>query len=694
MHTLAIDKDFMADLARLEKEDARTVLAVFEDFTSASQPEQVLERLEAGRNPRFRSMTIDQTWRAIFLAPQSGDVYTALRILPDEEARRWTETTDVSVNAVTKGIEMRNDGALDEALPELVSSADNLFCHFSDSGLRRLGIDDKTLQVARTLTSEGQLLAAKQILPSTQWDVLFDLSAGYTADEVFAQMGAALDDDPFDASDLDSAVLRSRSRISLIEDQDELLMAFAYPFATWRVYLHPSQRKVVEASFAGPARVTGGPGTGKTIVALHRAYNLAQRSAGRVLLTTFTTNLCEELQSRLEMLADDENVESRIEIITIDKLATRLCKREHRVLKRVSREDENQLWDEIIDQLGLQLSASILASEWRQVALALQVTSQEEYVAAKADGMGRLLTPEQAVEVWNGLQAFEQTLHRRGAWTHETIRREAIHLLDENPEKPYRHVIVDEAQDLSADQWRLLRAAVPDGPDDIFVAGDTHQRIYDNYVTLHDVGIDVEGRSSELDLNYRTTAEILAWSLELLRGEPIDDMEGGLESIARCRSALRGQAPRLVGLSSSAAEVQYVTEAVIDWISQGVDPSDIGIATRTHRLASWMERVIRAEGIPTFYLSGDQNLGGGVGIGTMHGMKGLEFRCVAIPGLSASLFPEKNSVTPAGVDKHAHEQDIEREKCLLFVACTRAREELLVTWNGKPSPFLHSIAAV
>lgn len=694
MQTLAIDKDFMADLARLDKDDARTVLAAFENFKNASQPEQVLERFETARNPRFRSMAIDQTWRAIFLAPQSGDVYTALRFLPADEARQWAETTDVSVNAATRGIEVRNDEALDQALPKLVPSPDSLFGYLTDSELRRLGIDDKTLQVARALTSEEQLLTAKQILPSTQWDVLFDLSAGYTADELFAHMGEALDDDPFDVSDLDSALLRSSSRISLIEDQEELRMAFAYPFAAWRVYLHPSQRKVVEASFAGPARVTGGPGTGKTIVALHRAYNLAQRNAGRVLLTTFTKNLCEELQSRLEMLADDEVVESRIEIITIDKLATRLCKREHRFLKRVSRKDENQLWDEIVDQLGLRRSASLLASEWRQVALALQITSQAEYVAAKADGKGRLLTPEEAVEVWNGLQAFEQALRRQGSWTHETIRRAAIHLLDENPEKPYRHIVVDEAQDLSPDQWRLLRAAAPRGPDDIFIAGDTHQRIYDNHVTLPDVGIDVEGRSSELNLNYRTTAEILAWSLELLRGEPIDDMEGGLESIARCRSALRGQAPRLVRLSSSAAEVQCVTEAVIDWISQGVDPSDIGIATRTHRLASWIERVIRTEGLPTFYLSDDRNIDGGVNIGTMHGMKGLEFRCVAIPGLSANLFPEKNSVTPAGVDKHAHEQDIEREKCLLFVACTRAREELLVTWHGEPSPFLQSIAAV
>jgi len=360
----------------------------------------------------------------------------------------------------------------------------------------------------------------------------------------------------------------------------------------------------------------------------------------------------------------------------------------------LSADEETHVWQSVIDEHSLSLTEAVLASEWRQVALALQVTSREEHLAAKQKAMGRVLTPDQVAEAWKGIQSFEKSLSQLGAWTHETVRREATRLLIDASEKPYRHIVIDEAQDLTADQWRLLRAAVPEGSDDIFIAGDTHQRIYDNHVTLRDVGIDIQGRSAELSLNYRTTAEILGWGLGLLRGEPIDDMNGALDSIARCRSAIHGAPPRLLGFKSSQIEEQCVVEAVRDWISEGIDPSEIGIATRTHWFGGKILKVLRSEGIPTFDLANGQNLDGAVSLGTMHNMKGLEFRCVAVAGVGAKQVPEPNHVTPADMDNHTHHQDIEREKCLLFVACTRARDELLITWHGEPSSFLRQLGPI
>lgn len=698
MPTLAIDKGFLSDLVKLERPVAKRVTEVFEEFGSATHTGLHLEKINNARNPRYRSIRIDQSWRGIVLAPESGDVYTLLKVLPHDDAYKWAERSTVSVNTATGGIEIRDEVAIEEALPELEVTAKSteslLFKEISDSDLKRLGIDDQTLQFARALTTVEQLDAAKQKLPDTQWDVLFGLAAGYTPDEVWTDMGAAILQQPIDVSDLDSAILRSPNRVALVEDHDELLKAFAYPFATWRVYLHPSQRRVAEASFTGPARVTGGPGTGKTVVALHRAHNLAKRNDGRVLLTTFTATLSDALQSGLDMIVDDDDVEDRIEVTHIDKLAHRVFRKQHRSPKVLSAEEETQVWQSVIDEHSLSLTEAVLASEWRQVALALQVTSKEEYLAAKQKAKGRVLTRDQVAEAWKGIQSFEKSLSQLGAWTHDTVRREATRLLIEASEKPYRHIVVDEAQDLTADQWRLLRAAAPEESDDIFIAGDTHQRIYDNHVTLRDVGINIQGRSAELSLNYRTTAEILGWGLGLLRGEPIDDMNGGLDSIARCRSAVHGAPPRLLGLTSSQAEEQCVAEAVLDWISEGIDPSEIGIATRTRWPGTKIAEVLRSEGIPTFDLAKGLNLDGAVSVGTMHRMKGLEFRCVAVAGVGAKLVPEPNAVTPADLDKHIHHQDIEREKCLLFVACTRAREELLVTWHGEPSSFLRALGPI
>ena len=697
MSTLAIDRGFLSDLVKLEKRVAKRVTEVFDEFNNATHTGLHLEPINNARNPRYRSIRIDQFWRGIVLAPESGDVYTLLKVLPHDDAYRWAERRSISVNSATGGIEIRDEAAIEETLPELEETAKSaqgrLFDDIGDADLKRLGIDDQTLQFARALTNVDQLDASKHHLPETQWLVLFGLALGFTPEEVWADMGAKILNEPVDTSDLDAAILRSNDRVILVEGYEELEMAFAYPFATWRVYLHPSQREVVNASFTGPARVTGGPGTGKTVVALHRAHNLAKRNDGKVLVTTYTVTLADALRSGLDMIVDDDDVDDRIEVIHIDKLAQRIFRKAHRAAKLLSADEETSLWAEIIAQLGISQGEVVLASEWRHVALALQAASLEDYLAAKKDKKGRALNADAAAETWKAIAAFDRALTKREVWTHDTVRREATRLLEEMDKKPYRHIVVDEAQDLTADQWRLLRAAAPEGIDDIFIAGDTHQRIYDNHVTLADVGIDISGRSSQLNLNYRTTAEILGWSLSLLRGEPIDDMNGGLDSIARCRSAVRGPEPRTLGFDSSAAEAKFVADAVKGWIAQGLEPAEIGIATRTTWFGKMISDFLGKDGTATVGLAETSTNDKAVSVGTMHRMKGLEFRCVAVAGVGAKMVPEPNAVTPATVDQHAHDQDIEREKCLLFVACTRAREELLVTWHGEASNFLAPVTA-
>ncbi|BCQ07071.1 ATP-dependent DNA helicase Rep [Mycobacterium heckeshornense] len=696
MPKLAIDKGFLADLVKLEKPVAKRVTEVFDEFDTATHTGLHLEKINNARNPRFRSIRIDQSWRGIVLAPQAGDVYTLLKVLPHDEAYAWAQRSNVSVNTATGGIEIRDDEAIDRTLPELTKSAKTadtlLFAHVSDADLKRLGIDDKTLAFARALTSPSQLDAAKSFLPETQWDVLCGLAAGYTPDEVWADLGAAILQEPVDTEDLDAAVLRSRNRVVLVEGPDDLMNIFAYPFATWRVYLHPSQRAVVDASFNGPARVTGGPGTGKTVVALHRAHMLAKRNDGRVLVTTFTSTLSDTLRQGLDMLIDDDDVDSRIEVSHVDRLAHRVFRGKHGAPNMLSVAEEKALWRTIIDKLGLTFGDVFLAEEWRQVVLARRIKTAADYLAAKRTGRGRALGSAQRAQVWQAIWEFEQLLSQLGAWTHETVQREATAILEASIEKPYRHIVIDEAQDLSPDQWRLLRAAAPEAPNDIFIAGDTHQRIYNNRVSLREVGINVAGRSSKLNLNYRTTAEILGWSLGLLRGTRIDDMEGGLDSIAGCKSYVHGAPPITRGFTKADAEARFIVSAVKDWLARGIAPSEIGIATRAKWFGSTIAEYLQAERIPAVDLAKASKTDEAVSVGTMHRMKGLEFRCVNVAGVSAKLVPAPSAVTPAEEDKQTHEQDLERERCLLFVACTRAREELLVTWHGPPSPFLIPIA--
>lgn len=696
MPTLAIDRGFLADLAKLERSVAKRVTEVFDEFDSATHTGLHLEKIAKARNPRFRSIRIDQFWRGIVLAPERGDVYTLLKVLPHDDAYDWARRSRLSVNAATGGIEIRDETELDRHIPDSgeapPAAAVPLFAELGDGTLTKLGIDAQVLAFARTVTDTAQLDAAKAFLPQTQWEVLYWLAAGYTPEEVWAELGAAILDDPVDTDDIDAAILRSRDRVVLVEGPDELMDVFAYPFATWRVYLHPSQRAVVDAAYSGPARVTGGPGTGKTVVALHRAHRLALRGDGKVLVTTFTSTLSESLQNGLDMLVDDESAERLLEVIHVDKLAHRVFRAEHGAPRLLNSRDEEQLWAELIDELGLSFTPVFLAEEWRQVVLSQRIDTADAYLAAKRIGRGRGLGSVQRAQAWQAIYEFEKALTDRGMWTHESVRREATRLLEAMADKPYRHIVIDEAQDLSPDQWRLLRAAVPQAPDDIFIAGDTHQRIYHNRASFREVGIKVAGRSARLNLNYRTTAEILGWSMGLLHGQPIDDMDGGLDSIAGCQSHVHGLPPRLQGTADTGAEAKFIAATVADWLAAGIAPPEIGIAVRAKWFANLIEKALASGGIASVRLadaSGTDDCA--VRVGTMHRMKGLEFRCVAVAGVSGKQVPEANAVTSIEDDRQTHAQDLERERCLLFVACTRAREELVVTWHGEASPFLTAL---
>ncbi|OOL30290.1 DNA helicase [Rhodococcus rhodochrous] len=692
MPKLAIDRQFLKEFGRLDKPLQDKITETLSKFEAATHTGIHMEKIADARHPLYRSIRIDQFYRGIVLSPETGETYTLLTVLPHDDAYTWARRRDLTVNRATGGLEVRDAVTIDEALPELARAAEAapklLFDEINDADLTRLGIDEKILTLARTLTDTAQLDALRKFLPETQWDALSGLASGLTPEQVWSELGARIVEEPYDTDDLDAAVARSSDRIVLVDGPDELMAIFAHPFALWRVYLHPTQQAVVDASFRGPARVTGGPGTGKTVVALHRAHRLASTSTGQVLVTTFTSTLTDSLKAGVKLLANSSKVLERVDVQHVDKLAHQIFREVHGAPTMLGDDEEKPLWASPVQRLELPFTEAFLAAEWRHVVLAQDVSTAADYLSAKRIGRGRRLGANQKAQVWQAVWEFENALREKSVWTHETVCREATRILTGRSDKPYSHIVVDEAQDLSPEQWRLIRAAVPEHQDDIFIAGDTHQRIYDSRVSLREVGIKVPGRSSRLNLNYRTTAEILAWSMQLLHGERIDDMDGHLDSIAGCRSDVHGAPPTAKGFPTQTDEANYVAETVEAWIASGVEPGEIGIATR----AKWQHKKIQdalfTRDIPVRLLAKAKGATDSVLIGTMHAMKGLEFRCMAVMGVNAKQMPAAAAVTPAEEDPQSHQQDMQRERCVLFVACTRAREDLLVTWNETPSPFL------
>lgn len=693
MPRLGIHQDFLKDLIRLERPIQQKVIETISKFEQSSHAGTHLEKLSNIRDERFKSIRIDLKYRGIVLTPESGDEFMLLRVDSHDKAYEWVKHRRVSVNMLTGYMEIRDDAIITDTIEGLKhtqsKTARPLFDHVSDADMARLGIDDQMVKFARMLTDVAMLEALDGKLPQIQYDVLFGLAAGMSPEEIWNDVAGSITPEAIDPDDLVAATQRMPHKVVLVEGPEELMALFAKPFATWRVYLHPLQREAAFRSYSGPAQVTGGPGTGKTVVALHRARHLA-RQGGRVLLTTFTATLTRSLAESLKLLETDDEILSRIDVLTVDQVARRLVDGHVGKVALLRGDEEKEIWRRIIRRRSLDFTERFLQEEWRQVILAQEITSSDSYLSARRIGRGRRLGPLQRAKVWRAIVEFEQELADGNYHTFETICIEATRVLDRLDIRPYDHVIVDEAQDLHPVRWRVLRGLVAERPDDLFIANDTHQRIYDNRVSLNSLGIQLGGRSTKLKINYRTTEEILNWSCAMLAGEKIVDLTEQHTTLTGCRSEVHGAEPELCGTSTKSAELTHLVEVVQGWLDAGVQPEEIGIAARSEMLAQSAVEALTRSGIDAGYLSRDKDgAEGHVHATTMHRMKGLEFRCVAVIGVGANQLPYTNVVTPLEDDATTHANDLQRERCLLFVAATRARERLHISWHGAPSPFLN-----
>ncbi|MFC4500211.1 MULTISPECIES: UvrD-helicase domain-containing protein [Streptomyces] len=697
MPRLAFDIAFCAQLGKLQGSVKEGVFDAWQKFERLTldqlfkDPGLKLESLKQARDPHIRTIRIDQGTRGVVLAPESGDTYVLLRVMPHDKAIAWAVKQKASINTVTQAVEIRDIAMLDELTPayELIAPApeERLFAKFSDGDLAALGVDGTTLRQARALTTPEQLEVFAPLFPQDQREVLEYLAAGFTVEDVWRDVVAVnLADrsaEPVDTTDYETAIHRSRTRIALVSASDELRDILDKPFAAWRVFLHPSQQKVAyRASYSGPAQVTGGPGTGKTVVALHRVRHLLRhlREGDRVLLTTYTNAL-------VAALVEDEELRDRVDIMTVDAFAGRVVSTSRRPLRGA---EEQARWEQAATVAGFTATPQFLAQEYKHVILAQNLRTCEEYEAAERKGRGSALPVRGRSSVWRTVEEFTSRLAVDGLRTYLGTCAEAADLLEASG-PTYRHVIVDEAQDLHPAQWRLLRAAAPARPDDLFIAGDPHQRIYDSRVSLKTIGIKVAGRSTKMRRNYRSTHEILSWSTALLHGRPFEELadDSHHETLLGYRSALHGQGPETYEAPSQGAELDALVTRVRGWLDSGVPAAEIGVSTRFNKTCDQAVAALSAAGIPAVRLRGDTQVASdAVSVGTMHAFKGLEYRCVAVIGVHDGAMPFPKAVTPSDVDRLQHEADLLAERCLLFVACTRARDELYVSWSGKPSPYL------
>ncbi|WP_328604507.1 AAA family ATPase [Amycolatopsis sp. NBC_00345] len=651
----------------------------------------------------------DSEWLLLTVAHRS-ESYDDLETL-----ERLASEFAYSVNPVTGGIEFVDIVAVESSIgaqrakvPQLTAERPLFAGHIRDE-LVELGVAEALVPIVAKLTTEEELLGLVEYAPRLTGEILLALYDGMSIDDVRQHVVASLA--VTDAVDLDDfAAALDRPATQVTTDDKAIETALQGDFPHWKIFLHPTQRKLVTRDYSGPARVTGGPGTGKTVVALHRVAHLAaQLPPGDdrpILLTTFTRNLAADLRAKLVDLGGPE-IERRVDVVNISKLARRVVDSSDAFARQDIITDQQAVaeWQSLVFETGTTAwDADFLAEEWSQVILGQALNSFGEYAQARRAGRGRRLTRTDRKNVWQLAEQFEKRLDDRNWTTHNAIAAYAARLEAERAARTragdspgggssfrYRHVVVDEAQDLHGAHWKMLRAMVADDRNDIFCAGDTHQRIYDSVVSLGSLGVNIRGRSSKLTLNYRTSRQILASAMTIMDGQSYDDLDGGIDGLEGYRSVLRGPNPSFQGFATLADELDAVVEQVAEWSAAG-GTEGLAVCVPTRDLVTRISKMLAEAGQPTIELTPDGPKGtDGVSIGTMHRFKGLEFQRIIIAGASEGLIPRSSIDRMRAEDPTRFRRQLQRDRSLLFVAATRARDQLAIFWYGTPSRFLAAL---
>jgi superfamily I DNA/RNA helicase len=693
-----------------------------------------IEPLNAAVDPRVRTGRVDYHWRAVLFKVEdksAGPTYIYMGTWPHDEANKLAERATLRVNPINGTLE----GLIGEppapappaATPPPTPKPTTEVSYLASVGYalpdltERLGISAGVAERAIAAPDESALVDAAERALDWEGSALLDLATGIAIDIIREKHGFT--DKPVDTNlDEDEQIIEaldrpaSKMQFAFIEDNDELRRVIeGGDFAAWRIFLHPEQRKYVESNTSGAFRLSGGAGTGKTVVAIHRARRLAKSNPkARIVLTTFNTALADGLKADLSALDPDVAIADKpgdegVYVGGIDSLAKAVVDSNWSYVNSAfqqvfgrsgviapQRTSSYAIWRDVANtvQSGLDVKLAtpgFLESEYIAVVLANRITTLEQYAKIARPGRGVRLSRPQRIAVWNLVEAYrrqsemDETLSFPEvlALAAEALRIRAEsgggHLVD--------HVIVDEAQDLHATHWALLRALVDEGPNDLFIAEDSHQRIYGSPVVLSRFGIKIVGRSRRLTLNYRTTAQNLAFAVGVLSGAHYTDLEQADETTSDYRSARSGPEPELIVCENQTAELQTVADLITKWLDEeSVVPESIAVLTRSQEERDRFVRGLGERGVQVRAVDRSAAAPGQPLVMTMHRAKGMEFSLVILSGAD-----DKHVPSPAALRNIPDEERAEallRERSLLYVASSRARDALVVTWSGQRSELL------
>jgi hypothetical protein len=673
--------DALARLPAADQKAAKT--SAFDLQMNPEHPGLQMHRIDKSRDPNFWSARVNADLRLIVHKTESSLLLAYVD--HHDKAYAWAQRRRIEAHPKTGAIQIVEVRERIEELPLFApkaSEAPRPFAKLGDDDLLSVGVPADWLADARAATEDSFLDLAPRLPAEASEALLQFATTGFLRKPAVAAKPA----DPYTHPD----ALR---RIRVIDNSAELEQALDAPWDKWMIYLHPSQRDVVEKDFSGPARVAGSAGTGKTVVALHRAARLAHGSSeARVLLATFSEPLAAALERKARLvLGPEPTLSPRVRVASLAGIASELFELATGQRPHIAKDDQvARALERAAQNFKQSVSMNFLASEWTHVVDAWQVKDAAQYLDVPRLGRNKRVGSKQRERLWPVFDAARQDLEQRGFYTWPGVFAAVTSRFAGRPEKPFTHVVVDEAQDLGVAQLRFLAAVSAPGPNGLFFAGDLGQRIFQQPFSWKALGVDIRGRSVTLKVNYRTSHQIRN-AADRLIPQTVRDVDGLAEERKGTVSVFNGPEPRVLIAASEAEEIAAVAAFVADALGAGVAAREIGVFTRSAETFSRARAAVAAAGREALELSdrGDDP-GERISIGSMHLAKGLEFKAVAVMACDEDALPLRSRID-AAADEAELEDVFDTERHLLYVAATRARDRLLVTGVKPGSEFLRDL---
>jgi superfamily I DNA/RNA helicase/mRNA-degrading endonuclease RelE of RelBE toxin-antitoxin system len=677
---------FTDSLAKLTGEEQKAVkTTAFDLQMNPVNPGMQLHKLDRGKDKNFWSVRVGSDLRLIVHKTDAS--FLLCYVDHHDKAYAWAERRKLEIHPKTGAAQLVviRETVQEVVIPKYIEVEQPkplLFAKRSDDELLGYGVPVEWLNDVRQ-ANEDTLLMLADHLPREAAEALLELAVG---GKPAITQPAIKGSSPFDHPD----ALR---RFRVMSDVEELARALDYPWDKWTIFLHPAQRQLIERDYAGPARVAGSAGTGKTIVALHRAVHLARHNRqSRVLLTTFSDTLANALREKLRRLLHHEpRLGENIEVHSLNAIGRRLYKLRIGAPQMASDEVIRSLLADAAKEVeGHKFSLRFLRSEWEEVVDAWQLETWEAYRDIRRLGRKTRLPESQRAKLWSIFERVRAGLDERGLLSYASLFTRLAAQIAESKQPPFDFAVVDEAQDVSVAQLRFLAALAANQPNGLFFAGDLGQRIFQQPFSWKALGVDVRGRSNTLRINYRTSHQIRQRA-DLLLGPAVSDVDGNTEERSDTISVFNGPAPSIQIFKRPQAEAEAVGLWLAERNQDGLRPDEMAVFVRSEAELERAQTAVETAGL-SFKILDEQveTVSGFVSLGTMHLAKGMEFRAVVVMACDDEIIPSQ-----ARIESVADEADLEEvyntERHLLYVACTRARDFLLVTGTEPASEFLDDL---